>query len=203
MRKSDYWFFESALSPAMCAEIIEKHSKNLYKGGTVSNDMEITYDNSSHRNSEICFFQDQDLYNFLNPLVNTANKSGGWNYDWNWFEPIQMTKYGLNQYYSWHKDAFQVTYGEKHAKEWRGKDRKLSVIISLNDSKDYKGGELIFDNRLYEREEDRHLSQSECKEYRKQGTVVVFPSTLYHKVNPVTEGTRHSLVIWCLGPPLR
>ena len=159
MRKSDYWFFESALSPAMCAEIIEKHSKNLYKGGTVSNDMEITYDNSNHRNSEICFFQDQDLYNFLNPLVNTANKSGGWNYDWNWFEPIQMTKYGLNQYYSWHKDAFQVTYGEKHAKEWRGKDRKLSVIISLNDSKDYKGGELIFDNRLYERDEERHLNK--------------------------------------------
>jgi PKHD-type hydroxylase len=29
----------------------------------------------------------------------------------------------------------------------------------------------------------------------------VFPSFIYHRVKPVTEGTRYSLVIWSCGKP--
>ena len=33
----------------------------------------------------------------------------------------------------------------------------------------------------------------------KQGSMIIFPSNLYHEVEPVTKGTRYSLVQWYKG----
>ena len=38
-----------------------------------------------------------------------------------------------------------------------------------------------------------------CTQISQQGSIVVFPSFMWHRVCPVTEGTRHSLVVWNLG----
>ena len=40
----------------------------------------------------------------------------------------------------------------------------------------------------------------ETKHLKKKGTVISFPSHVYHRVKPVTKGTRYSLVIWHRGP---
>jgi PKHD-type hydroxylase len=37
----------------------------------------------------------------------------------------------------------------------------------------------------------------------KQGHAIVFASFLNHRVNPVTKGTRQSLVCWFGGKPFR
>jgi PKHD-type hydroxylase len=79
-----------------------------------------------------------------------------------------------------------------------GKIRKLSVTISLNDHKDYKGGNLRFD--LGPHRPDRYHT---CKEIGSKGSVVVFPSFVHHQVTPVTSGTRYSLVAWNLGAPYK
>ena len=34
-----------------------------------------------------------------------------------------------------------------------------------------------------------------------EGSIIVFPSFLEHRVTPVTEGIRYSLVSWFVGPP--
>ena len=39
----------------------------------------------------------------------------------------------------------------------------------------------------------------EVPQLKKKGTVVVFPSTSWHKVEPVTKGKRYSLVAWAEG----
>jgi PKHD-type hydroxylase len=39
------------------------------------------------------------------------------------------------------------------------------------------------------------------KEINEKGSIVIFPSFLYHAVEPVKQGTRYSLVIWFLGKP--
>ena len=36
-----------------------------------------------------------------------------------------------------------------------------------------------------------------------QGTVIVFPSYEWHRVQPVTKGTRYSLVVWMCGDPFK
>ena len=42
-----------------------------------------------------------------------------------------------------------------------------------------------------------------CEEIKEQGSMAVFPSYTWHKVNPVTHRARYSLVIWFLGKPYK
>ena len=36
---------------------------------------------------------------------------------------------------------------------------------------------------------------------REKGTMIVFSSFLYHRITPITEGYRYSIVGWISGPP--
>ena len=36
-----------------------------------------------------------------------------------------------------------------------------------------------------------------------KGTMIVFPSYMWHRVRPVTSGVRKSLVLWIQGPPFK
>ena len=38
-----------------------------------------------------------------------------------------------------------------------------------------------------------------CKEIATKGSLVIFPSFMWHRVSPVTKGERKSLVMWNLG----
>ena len=49
------------------------------------------------------------------------------------------------------------------------------------------------------RDEEKHLTK--CKETLSKGSIIVFPSFVWHRVKPVTSGTRYSLVAWHLGNP--
>ena len=82
--------------------------------------------------------------------------------------------------------------------------RKLSVTCQLTDGSEYKGGELEFDFRNYDpqmRDETKHLRKA--TEILPRGSVIVFPSFLWHRVKPVTKGVRYSLVLWNVGYPYK
>ena len=93
------------------------------------------------------------------------------------FGDMQMLEYNVGSHYDWHVD---IGPGEAAY-------RKLSVIIQLSNPDDYEGGEVVF-NAGTERELPRD-----------RGQIAVFPSWVLHKVNPVTKGTRYSLVTWVQG----
>ena len=81
-------------------------------------------------------------------------------------------------------------------KKW-GKVRKISMTVNLNNPQDYEGGNLKFDL-------GPHFKGERFKVFddmRTQGSVIIFPSFMYHCVTPVTSGTRFSLVLWLLGKP--
>jgi len=82
-----------------------------------------------------------------------------------------------------------------------GKIRKLSVTVTLSDPKDYKGGELEFDFRNMDPDKKRNVKK--CTEILPKGSLVVFPSFVWHRVCPVKSGERNSLVIWNLGWPFK
>ena len=75
--------------------------------------------------------------------------------------------------------------------------RKLSMIIPLVDGNEYEGGD--FEINLNNPENDNNIVS--IKEAKIKGTIIVFPSFVWHRVTPVTSGTRYSLVIWNLGKP--
>jgi PKHD-type hydroxylase len=51
------------------------------------------------------------------------------------------------------------------------------------------------------RDESKHLVKA--NEILSKGSIVVFPSHVWHRVKPVTSGTRYSLVVWSIGDPFK
>ena len=200
-----YWYFTKALSPKVCQRIISlsKRHKKL-KAITGHSTKKITYQKltnqqklnlSKTRNSNIVWLNEPWLFELLQSYVRTANQNSGWNFQWERTESIQFTQYKKNQFYGWHQDTFPHPHTEGPLK---GLIRKLSVIVSLTDENKYVGGDLEFDLRNFSDKSDNIIT---CKEIKPQGSIVVFPSHVWHRVKPVTKGTRQSLVMWNDGKP--
>jgi len=204
-----YWHFKSALTPKFCDDVIEyglSKSEIMAKTGGFG-DKKLTEDDLKNmkrkRNSNITWLDDSWIYREIHPYIHQANKNAGWNFNWDRSESCQFTKYKHNQYYDWHQDSWDKPY-DKPGKIDHGKIRKLSVTCQLTDGSEYEGGELEFDFRNYEphvREEAKHLKQA--KEILPKGSIIVFPSFVWHRVKPVMKGTRYSLVLWNVGYPFK
>jgi len=206
-----YWYFSSALTPRFCDEVIkyalskkEEMARTFGFGNGKLNRQEIL-DLKRKRNSDLVWLNDTWIYKELHPFVQEANKKAGWNFEWHRTESCQFTKYKLNQYYEWHCDSNDKPYVRKNTNDPdHGKIRKLSMTCQLTDGSEYEGGELEFDFRNYDphtREEDKHLKK--CKEILPKGSIIIFPSFIWHRVKPVTKGIRYSLVAWHLGHPFK
>ena len=200
-----YWYFKSAIPPKICDDIIE-YGKSQQEQIALTGEHDPEKDSeqnikdiSKKRKSNIVWMDDPWIYKEIQPYVNTANINAGWNFQWDRSESCQFTKYKLNQFYDWHCDSWVKPYDKPESPD-HGKIRKLSVTVSLSDDTDYEGGDFEFDFR----NTDSGSNQPRlCKEIRPKGSVVVFPSFVWHRVKPVTSGTRYSLVIWNLGWPFK
>ena len=182
MNISNYWYFKSALTPKFCDDVIKyglSKSEQMAKTG-------------GYKNKELSKEEIKDMKVIRNS-------------DMAWLDdPCQFTKYKLNQFYDWHCDSHPKPYDHPDNKNTTGKIRKLSVTCQLTDGSEYKGGELEFDFRDYNpniRDESNHLIKA--KEILPRGSIIVFPSYVWHRVKPVKKGIRYSLVLWNLGYPYK
>ena len=206
-----YWYFSSALTPKFCDEVIkyansQKEVMAITGGfGNKKLNKEDIKNLQRKRKSDLVWLNDPWIYKEIHPYIHEANRKAGWNFEWNRSESCQFTKYKLNQYYDWHCDSWDKPYKRKNKNDpENGMIRKLSVTCQLTDGSEYTGGELEFDFRNYDphmREENKHLVKA--KEILPKGSIIVFPSFLWHRVKPVTSGVRYSLVLWNLGYPFR
>jgi len=57
------------------------------------------------RDTHVAWLNDQEIYSWLHPYLREANERAGWNFEWDWSESLQFTKYGKKQFYGWHPDA--------------------------------------------------------------------------------------------------
>ena len=181
------WFFDSALSPDDCDKIIQEGKKistidakiNSQKGRELV---------PEHRNGKISFFsKDSFVHSIFTDYILRANIEASWNFNIRGKGGIQFTTYSKGDFYKWHKDcSYKET--EPH--------RKLSVTVQLTRPEEYEGGQLEFKLFNYYKEEILKTSPK----INNRGTVIVFPSMVWHQVTPVTKGTRYSLVQWYEGP---
>jgi PKHD-type hydroxylase len=172
------------------------------------------------RDSEVAWFNDEWLYNLIHPFIHQANKDAGWKYNWDFSESFQFTKYNPGGFYGWHADGNSCHFGKykryipgvspkdekgrpprgyTNNQNMVGKVRKLSLTLNLNKPGEYDGGNLKFDFGPHAAGKRFH----EATEIRPQGSLIVFPSYVYHQVTPVTKGTRYSLVLWSIGEPFK
>ena len=203
-----FWYFQSAVPARICDEII-KYSKSIqdqlattggYGAANTLNPKQIK-DLKKKRDSDIVWLSERWIYKEIHPYVRQANRNAGWNFQLDWSEACQFTQYNKGQYYDWHCDSWDKPYQRKEGDPVHGKIRKISVTLTLSDPKDYKGGELEFDFRNLE--PDRKPNIKKCTEILPKGSLVVFPGFVWHRVRPVTKGTRHSIVLWNLGWPFQ
>ena len=207
-----YYYFQSVLTPRFCDDLL-KYGKNQQNQigltGKVGQNRNLKTnpltkkeikDLKKKRDSEIVWLNDRWIYKEIFPYIKEANQKAGWNFDWDWSESCQFTKYSPGQYYGWHCDSFHIPYNNLN-QNFNNKIRKLSVTCSLSDPSEYEGGELEFNFNVPERTKKQNIVK--CTEILPRGSIVVFPSFLWHRVCPVKKGTRYSLVIWNLGYPYK
>ena len=98
---------------------------------------------------------------------------------------IQSTIYTEGDHYDWHTDW-----------NWTNPmnpPRKLSMTIQLSSGDEYEGGDF----------EIAHDLERGDPNTKTLGTVICFPSFMPHKVHPVMQGLRKSLVVWFTGPRIK
>ena len=209
MNLSNYfWYFSGVLTPKFCDEVIKyalsKEEVMARTGGYGDKKLnkEQVKNIQRKRKSDLVWLSDTWIYKEIHPYVHQANVNAGWNFQWDFSEACQFTKYTKGQFYDWHCDGWDKPYIRQQPNDpSHGKIRKLSVTVTLSDPKDYKGGELEFDFRNMD--PDKKPNVRKCTEILPKGSLVVFPGFVWHRVCPVKKGTRHSLVIWNLGWPYK
>jgi PKHD-type hydroxylase len=190
-------------------EIIKRSEQQIFK---VANQK--YHDGSSFRNSNVTWIDESDkdgalpwteLIKQITKQVNNTNDKH-WGFDLSKCEPLQYSIYNEGDYYNWHNDQRESVYED-------GLVRKLSFTVFLNE--DYDGG----DFQIVELSADKELPKLNVENVSATllvnkggiitgpqpatGTMIVFPSYLWHRVEPVIKGPRKSLVGWFLGKPFK
>ena len=200
--KHDYWVFPEAVPHNFCDQLIQYGEDQLNPNLARTGDFEGKDLNEKDllqlhniRNSSIAWIDESWIWTMVQPFIKQANKLANWNFQLDFSEPAQWTKYSKDQHYSWHTDQYSLPFNQPRSR-MHGLIRKLSMTLALEDGDTYEGGDLQF--RSLERTQ---LKIETVGEARKKGSLVVFPSFVWHRVTPVTKGTRYSLVVWTLGNP--
>jgi PKHD-type hydroxylase len=123
------------------------------------------------------------LAGILMYIAKVENKHFG--YDINSITEIELLRYKEGMKYNVHQDVGWNEYPNQ---------RKLTMIVQLSNSEDYEGGDLLF--------RDDNIDSISDK-VRDKGSIIIFPSMMFHSITPVTRGERLSLVTWIEGPAWR
>ena len=202
MVTNQYHIFEDVIEKDICDKIKDKTNEEWESAST----MDETWDEEEgwiveekpdlkSRISSIAWSEDVWLYDVIWPYMLEANEESGWKYNIQNAEAMQITKYEKGGFYGFHTDGrgdYLSIYNNPDTPEIDGYVRKLSMSISLN--KDFEGGAFQFASYSNEKCEIETVEVS-------MGSIIVFPSFLEHRVEPVTKGTRYSVVTWFTGPP--
>jgi len=131
------------------------------------------------RKSNVAFYPYYKKFPFLlekiNKLLNENIIIKGFDLDYEHSE-FQFTEYKDGDYFAWHKDV--------HSDKITDQDRYCSVVIQLNN--EYEGGDLEIE-----------IADGEILKVKKNnGDIIIFLSSMSHRVTNVKNGNRYTLVNW-------
>ena len=204
---NEWYIFHEVIDRKTCNKI-KRLARNNWEESSVDTSKDITDEerktgrkgdykpDPKTRISDVAWVTDQWVYDTIWPFMREANQEAGWGYHIKAAESMQITRYRKGGFYNFHRDGngdHLAAYQNPNNAFLHGHVRKLSMTTLLSDS--YEGGEFQFAS--YGKEKC-HIS---TPEFSKVGSIVVFPSSMEHRVAPVTKGIRHSLVTWFVGPP--
>ena len=186
-----WWKFDNALDDETVDKILEIGKGEWQTAEVMDKDNPVKED---IRKTDLIWNNEQWLYDTFWGYMQLANHGAGGNLELSCAESFQLGRYTDGGHYDFHIDnaGFQTM---KSDNIMNGTTRKLSMVCWLNE--DFEGGEFEFHDTVSSKDDTSRIIKPT------KGTIVFFPSWLAHKVHPVTEGTRYSLVTWFRGQPLR
>ncbi len=175
-----YFDGEESLTEVECKAVMEAASEQEHHSGLIRDSME----DRQIRSVDVATLSfGGDLLPVQAKIIDAALRANDhwWGFDLTHVAKMEVCRYGTGDHFKAHTD-----WGSGHT------TRKLSVAVLLNDAGEFDGGEWVFTN-----------SYLEGVVVPQRGTIVVFPSFVVHRVNPVTRGERWSATAWIEGPPFR
>jgi predicted 2-oxoglutarate/Fe(II)-dependent dioxygenase YbiX len=173
---SSFFTFSNILTTTECQEIIDYCTDKCKL--SVLEDKKID-SVEGIRHSINTFIQPEDINQLpvIKKLTDCVFKfsSQYFNFPIRYIEPVQYAEYTEGMYYTPHMDS-GVTFEC---------DRDISASVFLSPRNEYEGGNLSLMYPTGWEEADEQ-----------QGSMVLFPSMLTHKVEKVKKGKRSSLVLW-------
>ena len=170
-----FYLFPRIIKPEVCNKIVKDFIAEDLKPATVSVALR---DDPTVRKTSVYFIPTK-LSSKANEIawhfLKEANKQM-FDYDLTYFQSVQFSEYSVGGFYDWHIDVA--------SKNKPNKTRKLSLSLMLTDPDTFDGKQVKNDLKA-------------------QGTIVVFDSRDFHRVTPMVDGTRHSIVCWATGSPFR
>jgi Rps23 Pro-64 3,4-dihydroxylase Tpa1-like proline 4-hydroxylase len=153
---------EKFLDHSICDQLINEHQTKVSAGSSIN-----------YRGTFNKYNLDKNHYihNYFINLWDEVTAYFGTKIDF--IEPYNIKKYQFGNFYDYHVDNFSSIL-----------DRKLTFVVQLSDSKDYRNGNLIVAGQDMTRE---------------KGSVIVFPSNFKHKVDMIGFGERWTLITWAWG----
>jgi len=177
---------ESIFSPKQCQMVIDKGMSLKKEEAKVGmGKLEGGLD-SKKRITTISWIPFKDMPEMYKDIESTMLKANNNHFGFEGMqltEPAQFTHYLESGFYDWHMDN---DVQGKHQQPVR----KISMTLLLSDPATFEGGELEI------------MSKGKIAKL-KQGQAIFFASWLQHRVKPVTQGERKSLVMWFGGPPFK
>lgn len=169
------------LTPEQCKEVIRIGESLLPKTASTFGGTQLEV-----RDSKVSWIEPSEetigLFRHMTDVVVNLNTKF-FNFDLVGFaEGFQFTKY----------EAPAGKYDLHIDKAYKGVIRKLSIVVQLSDPSDYEGGDLVIQS-----------GNDPVLVPKQQGFLTAFPSYVLHGVQPVTKGTRYSLVAWLTGPQFK
>ena len=169
---------ENAFSTEFCQTLIDRFDSKL-KPAMVSKGMDTTIREAN--TWQVTKREDSELVEEFEKVFFDINEKT-WDFDLTNLRDIQVIRYDSGGHYDWHLDI------------GRGANlsRKLSMVLPLNDSSEWEGGELLV-----------KANPDEVSMPFKVGVPIVFPSFILHKATPVTSGVRYIVAAFCSGPTFK
>ena len=204
IRKNDWITFPNGLAEDACDKLIRQAEDKLESADEETHDRPLENLEDSKK-TDIVWTEDQWIYDAVWKYMVQANENAEWKYEISAADRMQLARYKKGMFYNWHSDSRADAYNNPANKLTLGRIRKLTMTCILND--DFEGGEfqmIKYDHFTPLKREswidqfpDNHISTVEYK----KGTIIVYPSDIFHRVKPVTKGIRYSLSLWFLGLP--
>ena len=174
---SQFFTFPNVLTTTECQQIID-HCTDKCKSSTIGDESIDSVKDFRYSVNTFIRPEDIDQLPMIRKLTDCVVKfsSQCFKFPIRYVEPVQYAEYTEGMYYKPHIDCgatFEC-------------DRDISASVFLSPRNEYEGGNLSLMYPTGWEEADEQ-----------QGSMVLFPSMLTHKVEKVKKGKRSSLVLWC------